>query len=510
MDNFDLKGFINENNLGAYSKLPSSSNLNEITPAQQKYADKAASRPSKPKKTQFRKDIEGAKRMIDSGKSHQEVIKRFGIDAYNAVGAENEYLEERKIEVNEPSQLKDLKNQIENYYGRKLEPSQINTMVGKDDKIANLLSKYKKLSKEVSETTKGNIVSEDLEEASGLEFKVGDKVKYLGHPGVITKAETDIMDRPHYSVSYNKGTGDTKATNIYNKGGEIKKAISETKDAIKINEASGIGFLLLSAAMLQLTAVLSRTGVFGNTTLGDVMDSIKDANDRRIVRQIARKLKDDQEIKDFLKLPPSEQKGKWRKLIATKLQPNEMKLLNIIYKKHFEQNESRSETTKGNIVSEEVHGQSTLHKLAKSSDSYQEFKQKAQTHLNSISKNTLNLPSKLTLSTVASLKNIWNERNDDEYDTVNEISETKTDYDFSEQELIRVLRQLKTGASTEVDMIRAFKKALGRELTDDEIRGHKVDPSRVGKASMEEKKVEVDDETEFKITLSHLLDKHVK
>jgi len=74
----------------------------------------------------------------------------------------------------------------------------------------------------------GEIVKEDLEEASGLEFKVGDKVTYLGHPGVITKSGTDIMDRPQYSVSYNKGTGDTKATNIYNKGGEIKKAISET------------------------------------------------------------------------------------------------------------------------------------------------------------------------------------------------------------------------------------------------------------------------------------------
>ena len=78
------------------------------------------------------------------------------------------------------------------------------------------------------------IVKEDLEETSGLEFKVGDKVTYLGHPGVITKAETDIMDRPHYSVSYNKGTGDTKATNIYNKGGDIKKAISETK--IKLSD----------------------------------------------------------------------------------------------------------------------------------------------------------------------------------------------------------------------------------------------------------------------------------
>jgi len=64
---------------------------------------------------------------------------------------QNENLEERKIEVNEPSQLKDLKNQIEKYYGRKLEPSQINTMVGKDDKIANLLSKYKKQTKSIEE-----------------------------------------------------------------------------------------------------------------------------------------------------------------------------------------------------------------------------------------------------------------------------------------------------------------------------------------------------------------------
>jgi hypothetical protein len=60
------------------------------------------------------------------------------------------------------------------------------------------------------------------EEASGLEFKVGDKVTYLGHPGTITNAGTDIMDRPIYSVSYNKGTGDTKVTNVYNKGGSIK------------------------------------------------------------------------------------------------------------------------------------------------------------------------------------------------------------------------------------------------------------------------------------------------
>ena len=61
------------------------------------------------------------------------------------------------------------------------------------------------------------------------------------------------------------------------------------------------------------------------------------------------------------------------------------------------------------------------------------------------------------------------------------------DYDFSKEELIRVIKQLKSGASGEIEMIKAFEKALGRELTDDEIRGFKIDPSKVGRASLEER-----------------------
>ena len=49
------------------------------------------------------------------------------------------------------------------------------------------------------------------------------------------------------------------------------------------------------------------------------------------------------------------------------------------------------------------------------------------------------------------------------------IDEAKVDYDFSERELIRVLRQLKRGASGEIEMINAFKKALGRDITKDEL-----------------------------------------
>jgi hypothetical protein len=49
------------------------------------------------------------------------------------------------------------------------------------------------------------------------------------------------------------------------------------------------------------------------------------------------------------------------------------------------------------------------------------------------------------------------------------LNEVVVDYDFSERELIRVLKQLKRGASTEIDMIKAFTKALGRDLTKDEL-----------------------------------------
>lgn len=55
-----------------------------------------------------------------------------------------------------------------------------------------------------------------------------------------------------------------------------------------------------------------------------------------------------------------------------------------------------------------------------------------------------------------------------------EVNEIKVDHNFSEKELVRVLKQLKRGASTEVDMIKAFEKALGRKITDKELFGEAV------------------------------------
>ena len=55
-----------------------------------------------------------------------------------------------------------------------------------------------------------------------LNLKVGNKVTYLGHPGEITKVNKEVTGDISYNVSYDKGNGKTKASNIYNKGGEIK------------------------------------------------------------------------------------------------------------------------------------------------------------------------------------------------------------------------------------------------------------------------------------------------
>ena len=56
-------------------------------------------------------------------------------------------------------------------------------------------------------------------------FKKGDKVKYLGHPGIITNVR-DYNGKTYYSVAYNKGTGKTKAKGILSTDGSITEATS--------------------------------------------------------------------------------------------------------------------------------------------------------------------------------------------------------------------------------------------------------------------------------------------
>ena len=68
-------------------------------------------------------------------------------------------------------------------------------------------------------------VQKRVTESLNEEFKVGDKVTYLGHPAVVT-ATKEYNGRDFVSVSYDKGNGATKAPMILVKSGDVK-AVNE-------------------------------------------------------------------------------------------------------------------------------------------------------------------------------------------------------------------------------------------------------------------------------------------
>ena len=81
--------------------------------------------------------------------------------------------------------------------------------------------------------------SKPLEENT---FKKGDKVTYLGHPAIVT-ATKEYNGRDFVSVSYDKGTGKTKASMVLTTSGDVKAINEEGKpglwDNIRAKRASG-------------------------------------------------------------------------------------------------------------------------------------------------------------------------------------------------------------------------------------------------------------------------------
>ena len=71
------------------------------------------------------------------------------------------------------------------------------------------------------------------------QFQKGDKVTYLGSPGEITSVNKEMTGDITYNVAYDKGTGRTKVTNVYNKGNEIK-AVKESELDEKLTKKSKV------------------------------------------------------------------------------------------------------------------------------------------------------------------------------------------------------------------------------------------------------------------------------
>jgi len=144
--------------------------------------------------------------------------------------------------------------------------------------------------------------SKPLEETT---FKIGDKVTYLGHPAEITKINKEMTGAITYNVSYDKGNGKTKATNIYNKDGEIKmvEAITVAYEAkeeyfkpLIRKDKSNPNFLYVDIAYPAGSGVLS---IGGSKTMGGQDREAGAAKALSMGNMIAKKLQTKYNIEDI-------------------------------------------------------------------------------------------------------------------------------------------------------------------------------------------------------------------
>jgi hypothetical protein len=130
-------------------------------------------------------------------------------------------------------------------------------------------------------------------------FKIGDKVTYLGHPAEITKVNKEMTGAITYNVSYDKGNGKTKATNIYNKDGEIKSLNEGNKEYFKPSirkDKSNPNFLYVDIAYPAGSDVLS---VGGSKTMGGQGREEGAAKALAMGNMIAKKLQSKYNIEDI-------------------------------------------------------------------------------------------------------------------------------------------------------------------------------------------------------------------
>lgn len=133
--------------------------------------------------------------------------------------------------------VRDINGQIYVYFHSKDSKSKkyaerVKELLRKDYRKTTALTDLDKKNESTNEAKKLKKVKTD-KYGNHLEpqFKKGDKVTYLGNKGVITGVNKESSGVYSYNVDYYKGNGRTKASNIFNKGGELNFE--------SVNEANG-------------------------------------------------------------------------------------------------------------------------------------------------------------------------------------------------------------------------------------------------------------------------------
>lgn len=188
-------------------------------------------------------------------------------------------------------------------------------------------------------------------------FKIGNKIKTQKGTYTITgfgsktgatrdfEAENENGDKFNLRVSLRGATGIQVAA-----GKSLNFPEQEEMLESRINEDAATTFLILmqsAMVMGQLALLGNKISAGGGTTpIEDLKNWWQKRKSDKAVKSIIDKIKDDEDIVEFMKLTPSQQRGKFRSLVATKLNDEELNYLNKINRNHF-QTESLDENFPG-------------------------------------------------------------------------------------------------------------------------------------------------------------------
>lgn len=171
--------------------------------------------------------------------------------------------------------------------------------------------------------------------------------KKLRERNTITNEESTTASADGYNTPFAFGK-DTKGdinrkVKSAGKGFEFAKSIDEAILTEDIDSLYLAAILVAQAAMLggNLAMLAGKhidsKGVFPN--IDDVKRWWKNRKDDKAVKSIIAKIKSDPEMIEFFKMSQTQQRGKFRKLVASKLSGEELQYLNRINKTDLQKNE---------------------------------------------------------------------------------------------------------------------------------------------------------------------------
>ena len=189
-------------------------------------------------------------------------------------------------------------------------------------------------------------------------FKIGNKIKTQKGTYTITgfgsktgatrdfEAENEDGDKFNLRVSLRGATGIQVAA-----GKSLNFPEQEEMLESVINEDVSTMFLVLMQAAIVngmlIGQLAANSGGDGFHPIDDLKAWWQKRKSDKALKSIIDKIKDDEDIVEFMKLTPSQQRGKFRSLVATKLNDEELNYLNKINRNHF-QTESLQEGTYNN------------------------------------------------------------------------------------------------------------------------------------------------------------------